>query len=110
MTVASGDHLRLLDQVAESVLVVAPVANAGAGTDGGQADFDIVHLSPGYIDPAGRARQEIAGRTLLGRTPTARRATGWPPGRPGSWPTVLPSTRPAWSARSPGQARPTRCR
>jgi hypothetical protein len=64
MTVANEDHLRLLDQVADSVLVVAPVANAG-GADRGRADFSIVHLSPGYIDPAGRAPQDIAGRTLL---------------------------------------------
>jgi serine phosphatase RsbU (regulator of sigma subunit) len=61
MTVASGDHLRLLDQLADSVLVVAPIADA----HGGSVDFDIVHLSPGYIDPAGRAAHDIAGRTLL---------------------------------------------
>src|SRR3984957_11138556 len=65
MTAASGDHLRLLDEVADSVLVVVPVANAGVGAQAGRADFSIVHLSPGYIDPAGRARRDIAGRTLL---------------------------------------------
>src|ERR1700689_1250696 len=61
MTVASDDHLRLLDQVADSVLVVAPIADA----QGGSADFDIVHVSPGYIDPAGRATHDLGGRTLL---------------------------------------------
>ncbi len=65
MTVANEDHLRLLDQVADSVLVVAPVANAGGDADRGRADFSIVHLSPGYIDPAGRSPHDIAGRTLL---------------------------------------------
>ena len=56
MTVASGDHLRLLDQLADSVLAVAPIADRDARADAGNgpADFDIVHLSPGYVDPAGR--------------------------------------------------------
>jgi serine phosphatase RsbU (regulator of sigma subunit) len=61
MTVASDDHLTLLDQVADSVLVVAPIN----GAESGRTDFSIVHLSPGYIDPAGRTVREIAGRTLL---------------------------------------------
>jgi hypothetical protein len=65
MTVASEDHLRLLDQLADSVLVVAPVAVGGAGAGNTPADFRIVHLSPGYIDPAGRAGPDIAGSTLL---------------------------------------------
>jgi serine phosphatase RsbU (regulator of sigma subunit) len=65
MTVASDDHLRLLDQLADSVLVVAPVAVGGAGAGNTPADFRIVHLSPGYIDPAGRAAPDIAGSTLL---------------------------------------------
>jgi serine phosphatase RsbU (regulator of sigma subunit) len=85
MKVASGDHLPqsaaapgspdpdsggdagaaavflLLDWVAESVLVVAPVTDAA----GDLADFAIVHLSPGYVDPAGRPAADVAGRTLL---------------------------------------------
>src|ERR1700722_17311343 len=65
MTAASGDQLRLLDEVADSVLVVVPVANAGVGAQAGRADFSIVPPSPGYIDPAGRAPRDIAGRTLL---------------------------------------------
>jgi len=68
MTVASGDHLRLLDQLADSVLVVAPIAASQ------RADFEIVHLSPGYIDPAGRPAEDIVGRTLLEAYPD--RGTG----------------------------------
>jgi serine phosphatase RsbU (regulator of sigma subunit)/PAS domain-containing protein len=58
----------LLDQVAESVLVVRPVTGgptAGGPTAGGTpTDFEIVHLSPGYIDPAGRPVARVAGLTL----------------------------------------------
>jgi serine phosphatase RsbU (regulator of sigma subunit) len=74
MTVATGDHLRLLDQLADSVLVVAPIADAEPGS--GTADFAIVHLSPGYIDPAGRAGRDIAGRTLLDAYPNCGSADG----------------------------------
>jgi serine phosphatase RsbU (regulator of sigma subunit) len=66
MTVASDDHLRLLDQLADSVLVVEPTTSAAPT---GPADFAIVHLSPGYIDPAGRAPADLAGRTLLDAYP-----------------------------------------
>ena len=52
---------RLLDQVADSVLVAAPVTDAV----GELTDFSIVHLSPGYIDPAGRSAADLAGHTLL---------------------------------------------
>jgi serine phosphatase RsbU (regulator of sigma subunit) len=80
MTVASGDHLRLLDQLADSVLVVAPIDGAGpdahAHAGNGPADFDIVHLSPGYIDPAGRAPHDIAGRTLLEAYPDCASGDG----------------------------------
>jgi serine phosphatase RsbU (regulator of sigma subunit) len=84
MTVATGDHLRLLDQLADSVLVVAPIAGPqGAhsaqgvrSTQDGNADFDIVHLSPGYIDPAGRAARDIAGRTLLEAYPDCASGDG----------------------------------
>jgi serine phosphatase RsbU (regulator of sigma subunit) len=67
MTVASGAHLGLLDQLADSVLVVAP---AGSG------DFSIVHLSPGYIDPAGRPARDLAGRTLLEAYPDSGSGVG----------------------------------
>jgi serine phosphatase RsbU (regulator of sigma subunit) len=62
MTVANDDHLRLLDQLADSVLVLEPVGPASQAV---RADFSIVHVSPGYIDPAGRAAKDVAGRTLL---------------------------------------------
>src|SRR4029078_1745821 len=41
----------LLDDLAESVLVVRAVRNA----DGELADFSIEHVSPAFHDPAGRA-------------------------------------------------------
>ena len=80
MTVARADHLRLLDQLADSVLVVAPIAGADPDADAhagnAPADFDIVHLSPGYIDPAGRAPRDIAGRTLLEAYPGSASGDG----------------------------------
>jgi len=51
----------LLDQVAGSVLVVRAIRDA----EGAITDFAIDHHSPGYLDPAGRAPGEIAGKTLL---------------------------------------------
>jgi hypothetical protein len=53
--------LELLDQVVESAVVVRPVW----GTDGAVADFTIEHLSPGYVDPAGRLATDLARQTLL---------------------------------------------
>ncbi|HEX3964135.1 MAG TPA: PP2C family protein-serine/threonine phosphatase [Trebonia sp.] len=53
--------LELLDQVVESAVVVRPVW----GTDGTVADFTIEHLSPGYIDPAGRPVAALTRQTLL---------------------------------------------
>ena len=47
----------LLDQVAESVLVASPIRDGG----GALADFAIEHLSPGYVDPAGRSVAELSG-------------------------------------------------
>ena len=64
---ASDDHLRLLDELADSVLVVEPAT---------PADFAIVHLSPGYIDPAGRPPGDVAGRTLLDAYPGCDAAGG----------------------------------
>ena len=58
------------------MLVVAPVADAGACAPAGRADFSIVHLSPGYIDPAGRAPRDIAGRTLLEAYPDCASGDG----------------------------------
>ena len=76
MSVVGEDQLRLLDQVADSVRVGAPVADAGACAPAGRADFSIVHLSPGYIDPAGRAPRDIAGRTLLEAYPDCASGDG----------------------------------
>jgi serine phosphatase RsbU (regulator of sigma subunit) len=51
----------LLDQMSGSVLVVRAVRDSmGAVTD-----FAIDHMSPGYIDPAGRSATDLAGLTLL---------------------------------------------
>jgi serine phosphatase RsbU (regulator of sigma subunit)/PAS domain-containing protein len=62
----------LLDQVAESVLVVKPVRNPG----GALTDFTIAHISPGYVDPGGRPSGEIAGLTLLRAYPHSAEGDG----------------------------------
>jgi Stage II sporulation protein E (SpoIIE)/ANTAR domain len=56
-----------LDELSESVLVVRPLWDA----DGTVTDFRVVHLSPGYVDPAGRPRAELAGLTLLEAYPAS---------------------------------------
>jgi serine phosphatase RsbU (regulator of sigma subunit) len=61
---------RALDQVTESVLVVRPLWDA----EGALTDFGLVHMSPGYVDPAGRPAAELAGLTLLEAYPAS--ATG----------------------------------
>ena len=75
----------LLDQVAESVLVARPIAAEGgtiaadgdtADAGGMPADFEIAHLSPGYIDPAGRPAHELAGLTLLQAYPDSASGDG----------------------------------
>jgi PAS domain-containing protein len=53
--------LALLDDLAESVLALTPVRGLGGEIE----DFAIIHLSPGYADPAGREPRELAGLTLL---------------------------------------------
>jgi serine phosphatase RsbU (regulator of sigma subunit) len=58
---------RALDQVTESVLVVRPLWNA----EGALTDFGLVHMSPGYVDPAGRPAAELAGLTLLEAYPAS---------------------------------------
>jgi serine phosphatase RsbU (regulator of sigma subunit) len=62
----------LLDQVADSVLVAAPVTDA----DGDLEDFSILHLSPGYVDPAGRPASDVAGQTLLRAYPDGAAGDG----------------------------------
>jgi len=63
----SPSVFRVLDQVTESALVVRPLW----GTDGTLTDFGLVHLSPGYVDPAGRPAAELAGLTLLEAYPAS---------------------------------------
>ena len=66
MTVASDDHLRLLDQLADSVLVVAPIAAYRPDARRRPADFSIVAPQPRLHRPgAAGPRSDIAGRTLL---------------------------------------------
>jgi serine phosphatase RsbU (regulator of sigma subunit) len=75
VTVASGDHLpvyRLLDKLTGSVLVAAPILAA----DGRLADFSVVHVSPGFIDPAGRPAAAVAGQTLLTAYPGSASGDG----------------------------------
>jgi stage II sporulation SpoE-like protein len=56
-----------LDQITESALVVRPLRGAG----GAVTDFSVVHMSPGYVDPAGRPAGELAGLTLLEAYPAS---------------------------------------
>jgi Stage II sporulation protein E (SpoIIE)/ANTAR domain len=61
-----------LDELSESVLVVRPLWDA----DGTVTDFLVVHLSSGYVDPAGRPRAELAGLTLLEAYPASASGGG----------------------------------
>ena len=61
-----------LDQIADSLLLVRPLRDAA----GDIADFAIMRVSPGYIDPAGRQAQELAGLTLLEAYPAAMPGDG----------------------------------
>jgi len=56
-----------LNQLCESVLVVRPAWD----TDGTLLDFQVVHLSDCYVDPAGRPRAELAGLSLLEAYPAS---------------------------------------
>ena len=56
-----------LDQVTESVLVVRPLRDA----DGTVVDFAVIHVSPRYVDPAGRLAAQLAGLTLLEAYPAS---------------------------------------
>ena len=56
-----------LDQISESALVVRPLR----GADGSVTDFRVVHMSPGYVDPAGREAATLAGLTLLEAYPSS---------------------------------------
>jgi len=62
----------LLDSIAESVLVARALRNP----DGVITDFAIDHVSPGFLDPAGRPVAEITGLTLLEAYPLATAGHG----------------------------------
>jgi serine phosphatase RsbU (regulator of sigma subunit) len=61
-----------LDEVAGSVLLVRPLRDAA----GNAADFTIMHVSVGYVDPAGRPARELAGLTLLEAYPASMSGDG----------------------------------
>jgi PAS domain-containing protein len=56
-----------LDQISESAMVVRPLRDTG----GAVTDFRVVHMSPGYVDPAGRPAATLAGLTLLEAYPSS---------------------------------------
>src|SRR5689334_12443883 len=58
---------RLLDDLAESVLVVRALRDA----DGRLTDFSIEHVSPSFSDPAGRADLDLTRLTLLEAFPSS---------------------------------------
>ena len=60
----------------------------------------MVHLSPGYVDPAGRPPAELAGLTLLEAYPASAAATACSPWRPGCRRAAGPSTAPAGAVRT----------
>ena len=64
--------LGLLDDLAESVMMVTPVR----GRAGKLRDFVIAHLSPGFADPAGRDARELDGLTLLEAYPDSASGGG----------------------------------
>jgi hypothetical protein len=61
-----------LDQLTGSALVVRPLRHAS----GVVSDFAVVHMSPGYTDPAGRPAAELAGLTLLEAYPASVSGSG----------------------------------
>jgi PAS domain-containing protein len=75
-TALSPVVLAALDQTADSLLVVRPLLDEG----GEIADFAIMRVSPGYIDPAGGPRGEaarnLAGLTLLQAYPASMAGDG----------------------------------
>jgi serine phosphatase RsbU (regulator of sigma subunit) len=56
-----------LGEVTGSAMVVRPLRDAASAI----TDFAVVHLSPGYADPAGRPVAELAGLTLLEAYPAS---------------------------------------
>jgi hypothetical protein len=62
---AMHDVRELIDHLVESALIARPVW----GADGTIADFAIEHLSPGYVDPAGRPATDLMRESLLAAYP-----------------------------------------
>ncbi len=62
----------LLDDLAESVLVVRAVRDA----QGRLTDFSIEHVSPSFVDPAGRADLDLTRLTLLEAYPSGVAGSG----------------------------------
>ena len=63
---------RLLDDLAESVLVVRALRDA----DGRLTDFGIEHVSPSFTDPAGRTDLDLTRMTLLEAYPSGITGSG----------------------------------
>ncbi len=61
-----------LDQITDSLLLVRPLRDPG----GKVADFAIMRVSPGYVDPAGRPAAELTGLTLLEAYPASMSGDG----------------------------------
>ena len=100
MTVASGDHL----PAARPARRFRPRGRADRATIPRRRPGRFPHRppQPRLHRPGGPGRARHRRDAPCSRpTRTARRATGWPRGRPGCWPTAPRSTRPARSARSP---------
>jgi serine phosphatase RsbU (regulator of sigma subunit) len=62
----------LLDGLADSVLVVQAIRDDA----GNVTDFGIEHVSPGFLDPAGRTGEDLARLTLLEAYPASGSAQG----------------------------------
>jgi serine phosphatase RsbU (regulator of sigma subunit)/PAS domain-containing protein len=63
---------RLLDELAESVLVVRALRSA----DGQLTDFSVEHVSPSFVDPAGRTDLDLTRLTLLEAYPSGVMGSG----------------------------------
>jgi PAS domain-containing protein len=63
---------RLLDDLAESVLVLRALRDA----DGRLTDFGIEHVSPSFVDPAGRTDLDLTRMTLLEAYPSSLTGSG----------------------------------
>jgi len=71
-TPLSPPVFRALAEVTESALVVRPLRDAS----GTVTDFAVMHVSPGFVDPAGRPPSELARLTLLEAYPASAAGEG----------------------------------